>query len=513
MDFLVNCQSKIDLLNKIFIYFVLSILICFLSCSIELENDIIAKIDDVAISESEFQLRYNFNPYLKDIVSQKKAKKIVLSSLIAEKILFLESNNHNSPSEQLLELRDQYLVEAMIEQLRQDSIESQIKISDEELKQEYSKSIKEIDIKFVAFSSLEEAKKVRKEIDETGSYDKPIRKYMNLKGWQKEQIPTKKIVWTKENYELEQSVYDLSPGETSDPVFAHNEYYLIHVTNIASLSEPNQKDFKDRLPALQDRIRRFKIKNKYSLFFENHIRNNMGNVDWNVFRDIVDVMVSEVQFNKEAQMSDQNKPLSEIGYISLLDRIRQNMDQELIEFPDGKTWSIKNVLKKMNIGPYVFNFKNETLFRRSCARNLELLQEHNAIYEIAKNKGYENNKFVKRQFNMWNTFYSSGEFRHSLLDKTKIIPTDSVKYLDSKLSLLQNKRLTTFDEFLTEISSTYKININKKLFDSIKLNKQDMVVVKSHFANRLIAPPLEPLSALQKWSNKFNSILNQNNIH
>ena len=57
------------------------------------------------------------------------------------------------------------------------------------------------------------------------------------------------------------------------------------------------------------------------------------------------------------------------------------------------------------------------------------------------------------------------------------------------------------------VSSNYKL-----LLENIELNKQDMVVVKSHFANRLIAPPLEPLFSLSKWSKKFETILLKNQI-
>ena len=500
-------------LNLPFVLIILFIFVTNFSCTSEINEDIIATVDDYEISGLEFQLRYNFNPYLKDIISDKEAKKIVLSSLIVEKILFLESKKKKSEFEQLQSLVNQYLKEAMIEQLRQDSIESKIQISTDELKREYAKSLKEIEIKFVAFNSLEEANAVKSKIEKIGSFDQPIREHMDLKGWENEPIPTKKIIWGKENYELEESIYNLSNGEISNPVPAHNEYYLIQVTNINTTNRPSNKDFEDRLSALQDRITRNKISNKYVDFYNKKIKANLGKVNWNLFREIVDIMVSDIWFNPDPQLSEQNKPLSEIGYNSLLDKIRQNMEEELVNFPDGTSWSIKEVLENMNIKPYVFNFKNETLFRRSCARNLELMQEHEVIYKLAKDKKYENNINVKKQFNMWNSYYYANRYRQSVLDTVKINVSDSSLFSDPKLSLIQNKRLHVFDEYISQVLGEYSVKINKKLYDSIKLNKQDMVVVKSHFANRLVSPPLEPLFTLPKWSRKFDILVSQHKIN
>lgn len=486
----------------------------FISCSQKLAEDVIAKVDNFEISQLEFQYRYNFNPYLRDIKNQDEAKKIVLSSLIAEKILYLESEKNGLTNENIVEINQQYLKEYMIEHFRRDSVENLIEVSEDELIREYQKSIKEYDIKFVAFQSLDEAVRVKKEIDSTNSFEKPVRKYMNSMGWMNESIPEKKVIWGNEKYELEENIYSLGENQVSNPISAHGEYYLIKAEKIHSVNQPGENDFFRRKPALQDRIIRHKIKQRYSKLFETKLKPRMGSVDWQKMRLVVDVISGEIDFNEKSdqQSLNENKPLSEVKYQSALERIQQNLEEDVIDFPNGKSWSIKDVLKNLDLGPYAFNFKNETLFRRSFARNIELMLEHQAVFEIAQELGYSENRMVQRQYKMWKSYYSSQSQRFAVLDTIAASAGDTIKYKNAKVNPLQNKRLKIMDSYLANIVKEYEIKINKKLFDTINLNKQDMVVSKSHFANRLIAPPLEPLFGLPLWQKKFEQILIDNSL-
>ena len=63
MDFLLKYQSNMLSLKLTIVRFLGFILFFTFGCTNDLEKDIIATIDDIEIHESEFQLRYNFNPY------------------------------------------------------------------------------------------------------------------------------------------------------------------------------------------------------------------------------------------------------------------------------------------------------------------------------------------------------------------------------------------------------------------------------------------------------------------
>ena len=91
---------------------------------------------------------------------------------------------------------------------------------------------------------------------------------------------------------------------------------------------------------------------------------------------------------------------------------------------------------------------------------------------------------------------------------TNIYMIDSTKYISrGHLSSIQQFRLEFFDSYLSKLGEKYKIKINHGKFDQIQLNKTNMVVMKTHFANRQIAPLTEPLSGLSLWGKTVDRIL------
>ena len=488
------------------------------SCDKGMQDNYVARVDDIPITEYEFAMRYNFNPYLAQIHSEKEAKKIILSTLIAEKLLALESSNSADISDDIKTRIDQHKKEVMIEQFRRDSIENKIRVNNSELRMEYQKTLREVDIQYVAFSTFDEASITKNEIDNGEAYEKSIKKYMKKQGWQNEAIPEKTVKWNSESYDLEEKIFALSSGEVSKPININGDYYLIKVKRIRTNQNPNNTDFSNRLPALKDRILKKKIEEKYRKFFNQHIADRLGSVNWKTLDEIFELITKDVKYNQNSSPThpfSDDKALSNEVYQNYETQQSQLQNIDVVNFPSGSNWKMKELMKTLKYGPFAFNYKNKIAFKKSFKQNVLLALEFEAIYQLAKEADYEKNQQVSVDTKIWAAYYRASDYRYQTINKalSEIYMNDSTQYIsNSQLTSRQQFRLEFFDDYLCTLAEKYQIKINQEKYNTIKLDKTDMVVMKTHFANRLIAPLTEPLTGLPQWRNTVDSIFKKSEI-
>jgi hypothetical protein len=498
---------------KIILFIVL--IFTHLSCDKNLQDNYIAMVENVPISEYEFTMRYNFNPHLVQYHNEYEAKKVLLSAIIAEKLLSLESQKASQLSEDIKIKINQHKKEAIIEQFRRDQIENQVEITDLELKKEYSKSIREVDIKYISFKSLDDAKNVKQEIAKGKSFKSAVRNYMNLHGWNKEPIPEKTVIWNSEIHDFEDIILNLSTGEISDPIKINGDYYLIKSKKTRIKKHQGDSDYTSRLPALKDRVLKKKIKDKYVEFYNSNIRPLLGNVDWKKLSYAFELVIQDVSFNQQSSQShpfSDKKALSDEIYLNYKAQQSQLRDMIVIHFPDQTNWNFEELMLNLKYGPFPFNYKNKTLFKKSFKQNILLALEYEAIYQLAKQAGYQNNNQVLKDTKIWDSYYQANDYRHHLLKATESITLSRDSSSENQSRDLQKFRLDYFDDYLCSLSKKYPIKINNKKFNSVELNKSDMVVMKTHFAHRLVVPLTEPLDGLPQWRNIINSIFKKSGI-
>ena len=490
----------------------------FSACEKKITDNYVALVENIPITEYEFTMRYNFNPYLTKQYDENEAKKIVLSSLIAEKLLAIESINSTGLNDDIQSRIDQHKREAMIEQFRRDSVENKINITDSELRNEYQKALKEITIKFVAFQSQDKAYQVKQNILTGKSFDQAVKNYMTEQGWGDESIPEKTIKWNTESYELEKTLYELKPGDISNPININGDYYLIKIKDIKSTQNPSEADFRDRLPALKDYLIKEKVKIKYTNFFKNQIEPIMGRADWQKLEYAFDVITNEIKFDKnESQLNPlpKDKGLSDEIYLNYQARQSQLENMIVIEFPDQSNWDFKKLIYVLKYGPFAFNYKNKTAFKKSFKYNIQLALEYNAVYQLAEKAGYGQNNNVLQDTQIWESYYRANNFRHNILRKAELnkFPADSELFVNNaQFTPRELFRLNFIDQYLQTILKVHNIKINKKKYDTLNLEKTDMVVMKKHFANRMVIPLTEPLSSLPKWQNAIYEIFKKYGI-
>lgn len=503
---------KILISNKVLKFvFLVAIFLIIISCQSKSDTQYILKIDTLKVGLKEFQSRFNFNPYLKNFCFN-DAKVIVLKSLFAEKILHLEYITRNMNNDSMnQDLIFQHLLEASIEQLRLDSVENIISISKDEIQEAYEISLNKIDVKYIVFNSKDEAEYYKNKIDDELTFESVASQYLKTINWINKPIPSKTIHWSMNQNKLESEIFNLELNEVSEPIFAFGEYYIIKVKNIhrSPLIEPDK--IMKRRNLIKEQIKKQKVSKRYEAFFNKYIKKNLGVIDWVGIKKLFELVSESYDFDvleSNHKSYESKNPLDQM----------ENFDfrnQPLIKFPNNTYLTAEDVLQKLKIGPYTFNFRSLNNFRNSFIHNINLLNEHYTLYQYAKKLDYHNNPEVKNEFEMWKSYYNAKSYVTLILDE--IIKENSINTFPNNENFTRQNQILTLrskkiDSVLATAVNKYNICINKKLYDEIELNKTDMVVRKSHFENRLIAPPLLPINGLLKWDRVMSKLLRENKI-
>ncbi len=469
---------------------VVCVFFILLSCNRDKPSPI-ATVGSASISVNEFQERFNYNSIFPPEVPLSTQKELVLSSLLAEKILSA-AINPDSVSREISIARENTWREILIEELHLDSVERKIRINEDELRREYEKSLKDVWIKYLAFNdSIEALHFYNQAAARAGSFDIAARKYLDQHGYLKEAIPERRIIWGNESARLENEVYGLREGQISFPFFINGQYYVVMNERTAENISTIPKDFEVRRDALRDKLFRQRADKRYREFYARQIYPRLGKIFWNHLQPVYDDLVAGAHFDSNVKSSQTLKrPFPKEVFINRKDRYAALLKMDAIQFKDGTVLSVEKTLETLTFGPYAFDYSSARNFKKSFFNMIHLMAEHETIFNKAIEYGYKNKLSVIDKMNEWNSYYLAMGKKYDLLkgasDKT------SQEILDT---------------YLMKKSSTLNIKIYPAVYENIKLVPVGVFVRKSHFANRLVAAPVHNFMGLHSWEKHIKTLL------
>ena len=470
--------AKVNNLN----FIILLVFLLFITfCSEKKQVSWIAKVGDVVISEKEYQTRLNFSSFLKELKNEENIKKVVLSSLLAEKILAEEAINNNFQSDLLDILVNQNHKELMIEYVRKDSVDSQVDVTIDEIMLEFKRKTSVLDVKYITIADIATASKLKKQIKSGHSFEKVAAAYIDQMGWTGQGIPVKKITWYPDQPDMEFDLYNLAEGSTSDPISAFGEYYLVKIDNIYPIEDPVHSNLEKSMSELRKEILDRKISQKYKTFYREKILPKLGEVNWK----IIDKVVEDIQIKSfpENQTVKQNS-LPDNNYFNSLEVLKT---EKAVQFKNYN-WTVEQLFQNLRVGPYVFDLENNKNLKKSLVYNINLLLEHEAWYDIANELEYEQDTRVQEDHSVWKHYY------YATYLQQKIRQENEPDYINQS------------DLFVSKLSEKYKIAINKNLYNKAKFYGHNILLQKQHFSNRRAIPPLLAVGDYSQWKTKINTL-------
>ncbi|MCK5148421.1 hypothetical protein KAR48_16815 [bacterium] len=451
------------------------------------QEKILVQINDTtSISVNEFLRRaeYTIRPaYCKrsDYIS----KKIILNSLIAEKLMALAAVNNihvtqNEPLENYLAGRKEQAMRQWM--VNQESVKK-VGVSQEEIDSYYPRLGREYEIESLVISDSLMNTGIR--FDQT-VFSNMADACSNLSG---SNIPVQHVKWTREeNSELLGRLYgqDIKKGQVLSP-FKHGykQWLWVRVKGWSDSKAVTSYQREQREESLKEILMQIKVKRRWDTIVSKIMKGRSIQFNSEITAQVAGIFKQryfDAQDNKFKNKTVWDKDQSLPQIIDARD------EQALMPKPffkvDGKTWSVEDFRNVLNRHPLVYRKKkmasNEFGHHFQLAV-VDMIRDH-FVTQAAYGKGYDKVAYVKKNVQMWRDSFAAYYQKETYLCSLGITGLTKDSYMD-----VLEERLNPYVDSLQALN--YKtITLDIKAFEAIQLTHIDLFVKQEHLAYPQVVP-------------------------
>ncbi|MBU0473727.1 MAG: hypothetical protein KKF62_06145 [Bacteroidetes bacterium] len=492
--------NKLDLIRNRVAFL---LLLFFFGCSAEAESKekIIAKVGDKTISLNEFIRRaeYTIRPnYCRN--NTNIDKKIILNSLIAEKMLSLEVGEESDILKKatvknfLLGRKEQ----AMRQFLYDKEVTKKVKL-DENLINKVSNNVtRQYDISYISLADTLVVTQLKEElIDFNLGWDSTLHDNYNLKD-----IPKRVVTWNGlENFKLLDLLFtqDVQKGSIYGPLkFSDEHYMFLKINGWTATKEINESQKLENIKNIEDVYRRRESRVKYEDFIRKVMEDHSIEFNSEIFFNLADIMgpiYMKSQTEKEeifkkgvwAFDKEQNK------YKNLKPDIEQ-IKKKILYKLDDKSYTVSQFLEDIQIHPLVFRQKQFQQKEFGFQLQMAIIDQVRDKYltKIAYENNFDQSPEVVRDNSIWSDYLNSVFHKYKYLE---IHNADNLFAVDNQTAINE-----VLNPYINKLQKKYsdKIYINTDLFNSIKLSNIDMSVIYSGAPFSLVVPSFPLITSEHK---------------
>ncbi len=438
----------------------LVILFFIYSCRSKHSKPLVGRVGDKNITLAEFSDIYRFNPNLAQIKNSKSAKKLLLNALIVEKLLAAMAERSGMMNRPMLKAyKNEFKREALIEKFWQNSIFSQIRITKKELRIAYRASKEKRVVRFLSFADSAQAWQVFHQ----------LKKGTNFGILKDAGIDT--ITFESRLPAIRSQVFKMRLNQISPPVLEGGHYFILKLVDTVENIFRSKADLDQHRHKLEKILRLRKSYKVYRAYLHRHFKEAPYSINKTLFKRLVQLLDGQI-FRKNKIYKDFFR--ADLEKNSALGAIWQ---KPIVHFKNGKQWTVKELLRRIEIAPYPIDFKKRGRFRMSMIAAVKHILDDELIAGEAQRLGLDKTDYVQAQQQMWMDYILSE------MEKTCIWQGETNPEKRQKLLL---------KEMAPEIKKA-KVYINYALLDTLSLSRTDMFVYKTNFPERYIAPALKPV--------------------
>ena len=481
-------------LRLIFFYIFLIFLIgCDKKINKQSTDKVIAKIGDRIITVNDFVNRSELNirpPYCRG--NDSLSKKIILNSLIAEKLLALEAEKNDDLARDkrfklFLKGRKE---QAMRHWLYYNDFYKKINIDSNEIKTAFRLYGRKYNIMYFDIRDSIIANYIAQKLKQGVSFTKLFNEiYGN------EKIPLKEVSWNSSEH---QAIHDalfskpLKKGQIIGPIKIENNFYLmIKIIDWTDKNVLSNYSVEKRLLDIKRKLR----ENKALTQFEKYVQKIMKGKKIEFSKDVF-YKLSEVFYSKYMSDPQQRKSVFDIGFLNKHSNNGDKLEVELKNFKeaqllkiDDQIWTVDDLINEINSHPLVFRKKRikKSEFPQQLKLAIADLIRDKYITHEAYKKKYDRLASVLKEVEIWKDFYYSLHQRNNFLRSKGM---DNIYSIDSEIL---EKYL---NPYVFQLQKEYndKILVNLNVLDEIQLTTIEMIILKPNVPYPVIMPPIPILT-------------------
>lgn len=452
---------------------------------------ILVNIDNkVTISKAEFIRRAEYTirpPYCKG--DSYLHKKIVLNSLIAEKLLALEvgDNNPLSESEQFQRFLKGRREQAMRQWLHHQEAAKKVKLDSTEIKKYYKLAGREYEVAYFSISESALLNRARQILSNNNATFEELYQY----AFGDTVIPKRKVIWHDAEHPAVLAALfsrDVSRGQALEPIEVDkNDYLIIKVLGWSDTKAITNSQIKSRYQKITETLTNFKA----SEIWQNHVARIMRGKTVS-FNEPVFWKLNQVFFKLYFKTDDDKKNLfqeqlwnTEPDMTRALDKsaIHEIMDQPFFTV-NGETWTVSDFRNELMSHPLVFrdrNMPSNEFAKQFRLAVVDLIRDIYVTREAYKNE-YDKVNVVKRNERMWRDAYLAIYQKNTYLNSIQENRNFEKNYMN-----IIGKHLNTYVDSLQQ-KYYKKIQLNFDEFENIALSNIDLYVKQKSQPYHVVVP-------------------------
>jgi hypothetical protein len=481
-----------------YILIILSLMLISCSKTEKSQNDeiILARVGETSISLDEFMRRteYTIRPaYCNG--SNNIHKKIILNSLIAEKMMALEAGKMNDldQSKQFQLYLQGRQEQAMREWLLHEEGFEKVQLKDSEIQKVFNVAGRKYNVQYYTIPDNNVAKMAKEKIEKNELGFEEVHDQL----WPDEEIPQRTVEWkTYENKKIIDALFydQVTDNSVIGPLkIGENDHIVIKVTGWTDELAISDNDRKDRWNQVKETLKKNKALEIYDKFVVSIMEGKRLDFDAGTFNKVVNLigplyvrssqekrdLYLDAVFNRKGEDPEMNQ---------LSEGIEGLLDEPLLRI-EGEVWSVGKFKEEILKHPLVFrkNLPDDTKFAEQFRLAIVDMIRDKYLAEEAYKRGYQDVSLVKRYTQMWHDALIAQHQKNLYLQTIPNLP-DSM----NTVVLLEEY----LNPYVTQLQKKYsdQIKVNVEAFNNIQLARLDMIVMQTNVPFPIMVPSFPQLT-------------------
>lgn len=441
-----------------YLFFLLLVFISSKSSVFCQESEILAKMNNLIISEEEFKFRYELTPQLfrenKNIKSELKLE--FLYSLIAEKLLTLYGDEIKLDTSLVVKESLQYFEEMFVrDALYKIAVKEKSKAKADSLLAYYLNNANNVKMISIYSNNPVEINNIYRLISKGIPFDSI---YTELKTDEKDTITISVGILDEET---ENKIFRLPDGAILEPIKIKDVWYIFKILKrnnpIITKSNGWESDFKNLVKIANERA----DNEYYQKYLKEFFKKKEMKLNTKLLRSLSKSILDVLSQNPNNSSAPYSLSTSDIVLITCklgIDTLRL----PIAEIVDDK-YTVKDFLNFLKFD----TFSTDTLEQKSIFNKLSYKLRNFIEYKMLANEGYrmrlQNLPEVKKQYQLWKENYYMQLVTTSFIDSAKIADDEISKYL----TITRGKTLKKKEVEIVKIISD-SLETIEKIFSKIQ---------------------------------------------
>lgn len=455
--------------------------------------EVIARVGDRTITRDEFIQRAEYTPrppYCRGISGLDR--KIILNSLLAEKMLALEAGG-SSPLAQ--NPRYQRFIQGRTEQaMRQVLVHeegiSQVVLDTAEVHRIFRNAGRTYRVEFITLATDSAARVASTLLRGAGGFERVGKELARL-----DSIPVHEVSWSAaEMPAARMAIFagTVRSGDIIGPIAAGEEGHLVmRVKGWTDRVAVTDADVRDRQTNIEDVLRIDRAEDVYAGFIAKVMHGRKMEFDRPVFEQLANILGAfyfGVNREKSGLLLDQafdrrrEQPASDS-----LARSLEAIKERILLHMDGNAWTVKQFVEEFERHPLVFRKRKmrQGEFGQQLRLAIADMMRDRALTDEAYRRGYDKREEVRRQSMMWSDATIAVFAKYQYLAACGADTMDQIKALSGCLNRLVDSLQNKYAD---------RVEVNVDAFNAVPLTKIDMFVSQTNVPFPVYVPAFPVLT-------------------